>query len=207
VPATRAQLAAAADGIAATDPIMAVLVDTHGPPRFDLHRKGGSRFEQLAESIAYQQLAGKAAAAIWKRVTAAVDPFTPENLLAVGKPALRAAGFSEAKALSVLDLADKVASGVVRLDRIGRLSDADIVRELTVVRGIGPWTAEMFLIFSLGRLDVWPVTDLGVRAGYALAYGLASMPSPAELAPLGDRFHPWRSAAAWYCWRTVVPEA
>jgi DNA-3-methyladenine glycosylase II len=193
---------------AALDPVMGRLVAEHRPPRYDLHRGGGraGRFEQLAQAIAYQQLAGAAAGAIWNRVVAAVGrPFTPEAVLVAGPDALRAAGFSGAKTASLLDLADKVATGEVRLTRIGRLPDDEVVAELVQVRGIGRWTAEMFLIFTLGRIDVWPTTDLGVRAGYARAYGLDTLPAPKELDVLGERFRPWRSLAAWYCWRVVEP--
>ena len=101
-------------------------------------------------------------------------------------------------------------AGAVELDRVARLTDDEIVAELTLVRGIGRWTAEMFLIFQLGRLDVWPVDDLGVRNGYARLYGLAVAPKPRELEPLGDGFRPYRSVAAWYCWRAtdvVLPQA
>src|SRR5437762_13199417 len=101
------------------------------------------------------------------------------------------------------DLAAKVVDGTVRLQRIGRLRDEDIVTSLSIVRGIGQWTAEMFLIFQLRRLDVWPVGDYGVRTGYALAYGLKRLPTPKELQALGDRFRPYRTVAAWYCWRAV----
>ena len=99
-------------------------------------------------------------------------------------------------------------AGEVELDRVARLSDEKIVEELRLVRGIGRWTAEMFLIFQLGRLDVWPVDDFGVRKGYGILYGLAEQPVPKELEPLGDAFRPFRSVAAWYCWRatdTVLP--
>jgi 3-methyladenine DNA glycosylase/8-oxoguanine DNA glycosylase len=187
---------------------MARLIEEHGPPR-ELARRaqakvGRSRLEQLAEAIAYQQLAGKAAEAIWARTRATVDgPFTAEAVLANGIAPLRAAGSSNSKALALLDLADKVASGALRLDRIGRLRDEEIVAELVTVRGIGPWTAEMFLIFTLGRLDVWPVGDYGVRAGYARAYELGELPTPKELSVLGDRFRPYRTVAAWYCWQAV----
>jgi DNA-3-methyladenine glycosylase II len=129
-------------------------------------------------------------------------------VLALPLDQLRGAGLSGNKAASIRDLAEKVLDGSVLLDRMSRLPDDEIVRELTLVRGIGPWTAEMFLIFQLGRLDVWPVGDFGVRSGYALLYGLAEPPSPKELEPLGDRFQPYRSVAAWYCWRaaeTVTP--
>jgi len=191
--------------LAALDPVMDRLVAEHGVPQFGRTLSGTTRFEQLAESICYQQLAGKAAEAIWKRVRAEVDgPFTPEAVLAVGYDRLRGAGFSNAKALSVLDLAAKVADGSVRLERIGRLSDEAVIQELVPVRGIGRWTAEMFLIFTLKRLDVWPVDDLGVRAGYGVAYGMDPMPTAKELGPLGDSFRPYRSLAAWYCWQAII---
>jgi 3-methyladenine DNA glycosylase/8-oxoguanine DNA glycosylase len=125
-------------------------------------------------------------------------------VLAVDYDKLRGAGFSNAKALSVLDLAARCATGEVRLERIGRLDDEAVIAELVPVRGIGRWTAEMFLIFTLQRLDVWPVDDLGVRAGYQVAYDLTNMPSSKELAPLGDKFRPYRTLAAWYCWQAII---
>ena len=202
---TAQRMTDAARQLARVDPVMKRLVAEHGLPDLGGRRKGRSRFEQLAEAICYQQLAGKAAEAIWLRVRVLVDgPFTPEAVLTVGYDALRGAGFSNAKALSLLDLAGKVAAGEVRLDRIGRLSDEAVVGQLTPVRGIGPWTAEMFLIFTLKRLDVWPVGDYGVRAGYAVAYDLANMPSAQELVPLGDRFRPYRTLVAWYCWQALI---
>ena len=197
-------LAASARQLARRDPVMKRLIAEHGVPDLGARRTGRSRFEQLAEAICYQQLAGKAAESIWRRVRALVDgPYEPEAVLAVGYDALRGAGLSNAKALSVLDLAAKVVDGSVRLDRIGRLSDEAVVAELVPVRGIGPWTAEMFLIFTLKRLDVWPVGDYGVRAGYARAYDLTEMPSSKELLPLGEPFRPYRTLAAWYCWRAI----
>jgi 3-methyladenine DNA glycosylase/8-oxoguanine DNA glycosylase len=190
--------------LAKRDPVMKRLIAEHGLPVLGGRRTGQTRFEQLGEAICYQQLAGKAAEAIWLRVRLLVDgSFTPESVLDVGYDALRGAGFSNAKALSLLDLAHKVAAGEVRLDRIGRLSDEAVVAELTPVRGIGPWTAEMFLIFTLKRLDVWPVGDYGVRAGYAVAYDVP-MPSSQELAALGDRFRPYRTMVAWYCWQALI---
>jgi DNA-3-methyladenine glycosylase II len=112
-------------------------------------------------------------------------------------------GLSRAKVAAIRDLAAKVVDGTVRLHRIGRLRDEDIVTSLSVVRGIGQWTAEMFLIFQLRRLDVWPVGDYDVRTGYALAYGLKQLPTPKELLAFGERFRPYRTVAAWYCWRAV----
>jgi 3-methyladenine DNA glycosylase/8-oxoguanine DNA glycosylase len=196
----------AAGELARLDPVMANLIAMHGPPRLGARRTGKSRFEALAEAICYQQLAGKAAETIWGRVRALVDgPFTPEAVLALGPEPLRGAGLSGSKVASVLDLSAKVADGTVALDRIGRLRDDQIVERLTVVRGIGRWTAEMFCIFTLRRLDIWPTGDYGVRAGYQRAYGLSELPSAKELEPLGDRFRPYRSLAAWYCWRVIAP--
>ena len=166
-------------------------------------------FEALARSITFQQLAGRAASAIWERTRALVDgPFTPEAVLAVDEAALRGAGLSGAKTASILDLAARVASGEVRLHGIHRAGDDEIVERLVVVRGIGRWTAEMFLIFQLGRLDVWPTGDLAVRNGYARLHDLSVAPTAKELEVLGDPHRPWRSVLAWYCWRAtdaVVP--
>jgi 3-methyladenine DNA glycosylase/8-oxoguanine DNA glycosylase len=192
---------------AALDSVMARLVATYGPPEIQRRRTGHSRFEQLAEAICYQQLAGRAAVAIWGRVRGLVDgPFTPQAVLALGPDRLRSAGLSGAKTASLLDLAAKVDDGTVRLDRVGRLSDDAVIQQLVTVRGIGPWTADMFLIFTLHRLDVWPVGDYGVRVGYSRAYGLPEVPTARELAPLGDRFRPYRTYAAWYCWRVAGTE-
>jgi len=204
MPPASITLREAVDAVSAIDPVMAKLALEHGLPKLRGRRTGDSRFEQLAEAICYQQLAGKAAEAIWTRTRAIVDgPFTPEAVIAVGYDALRAAGSSGSKAVSTLDLAEKVASGQVRLERIGRLSDEEVVEELVQVKGIGPWTAEMFLIFTLRRLDVWPIGDYGVRVGYARAYGMGETPTANELMPLGDRFRPYRTVAAWYCWRVA----
>lgn len=154
--------------------------------------------------ICYQQLAGNAAAAIHGRFAALYDGApTPAAVLATPPEELRAAGLSAAKAASIRDLAEKVEQGLVELDRVARLGDDEVVRELTLVRGIGEWTAHMFLMFQLGRLDVWPTLDLGVRAGYAVIYGREVPPTPKELAAEGDRFRPYRSLVAWWCWRAV----
>jgi 3-methyladenine DNA glycosylase/8-oxoguanine DNA glycosylase len=198
----RVSVKAATADLVARDPVMASLFERTGPPV--IRRRGRDHFAALARSIAYQQLAGKAAAAIHGRFEALFDGSpTPEAVLATPEETLRATGLSRAKTASILDLADKVASGEVPLERIARLSDDEVVERLTVVRGIGPWTAEMFLIFQLGRLDIWPVDDFGVRAGYAVAYGLPEPPPPKELVGLGEPFRPYRSIAAWYCWRAI----
>jgi DNA-3-methyladenine glycosylase II len=116
---------------------------------------------------------------------------------------LRSAGLSNAKVAALLDLAGKVDDGTVPMRSLGRLDDEEIIAALTQVRGIGRWSAEMFLMFRLGRLDVWPVGDYGVRKGYAVVHGWSEMPTMAELAPLGDPYRGYRSVAAWYCWRAV----
>lgn len=195
--------------LARRDPVMAALVARAGPCALGPARSG-SHFEALARSVCYQQLAGRAAAVIHGRFCALFDgPPTPEAVLALPEGALRRVGLSAAKAASIADLAAKVADGTVRVEHCGALPDDEVVRELVAVRGIGRWTAEMFLMFQLGRLDVWPVDDYGVRKGYATAYGLDALPAPKALAALGDAFRPWRSVAAWYCWRaadTTTPD-
>ena len=203
-PATRPAWVAAAHDLADRHDVSAALLARHGPPRLRPGAPPSRRFEALASSIAYQQLAGRAAEVIWGRVLECVGaPFTPEAVLAAGFDELRATGLSTAKATSLLDLADKVHLGTVRLDRIGRLGDAAIVEHLTVVRGIGPWTAQMFLLFELRRLDVWPTGDYGVRAGFARAFSLDELPDEREMGLLGEPFAPYRSVLAWWCWREV----
>ena len=192
----------ASEDLARLDPVFAGLVAAHGPMRIAPPPPVAGRFEALAHSIAHQQLAGRAAATIWGRLRASVDgPFTAEAVLGLDDATFAAAGLSRAKRAALHDLALHVAEGRLRLDRMGHLPDDEVVAALSAVRGIGPWTAEMFLIFSLHRLDVWPVGDLGVRNGWGRAHGLASAPTPKELALLGERVRPCRSVAAWYCWR------
>ncbi len=158
----------------------------------------------------FQQLAGRAAAAIHGRFLEALGgPLSPEAVLAAPEAALRGAGLSAAKLASLRDLARRVTAGEVPLDGLERLDDEEIILRLSAVRGIGRWTAEMFLIFQLRRPDVWPVDDLGVRRGYAAVHRLAAWPKPRELMRLGEAYRPYRSTAAWYCWRTadtVLPD-
>jgi DNA-3-methyladenine glycosylase II len=194
---------AAADILGDRDPVMRRLIDQAGPVEY--RPPAGPHFDALVEAIVYQQLAGPAAAAIHRRLIAAVDgTLTPERLLALPPESLRAAGLSGAKAASVTDLAAKVLDGTVLLDAAGlrEESDAEVVKRLTAVRGIGRWTAEIFLMFQLGRLDVWPTGDLGVRKGFGLAWGIPT-PTAKELEPLGDPYHPYRTIVAWYCWRAT----
>jgi DNA-3-methyladenine glycosylase II len=197
-------LTAAVADLSAADQVLAGLVARHGPPPARRRVPVARRFGDLARNIVYQQLAGRAAASIHGRFVDALDgDVCAERVLATPEPVLRACGLSGSKAASILDLADKVAAGEVALDRIGRLSDADVVTHLTVVRGVGPWTAQMFLMSTLSRLDVWPVGDYGVRAGFARAWGLAEVPAPKELEVLGEPFRPYRSLVSWYCWRAA----
>jgi DNA-3-methyladenine glycosylase II len=194
----------ASEELAARDPVLARLVETVGPCTIGRGRPARTHFAELARMVCYQQLAGAAARTIHGRFEALFSgPPTPEAVLALPDSALRGAGLSAAKAAAIRDLAARVDAGEVRLSGIGRLDDEEVVRQLVTVRGIGRWTAEMFLMFQLRRLDVWPVDDLGVRKGYARIAGITPMPSARELRPLGDRFRPYRSVAAWYCWRAV----
>lgn len=184
---------------------MAKLMQRAGP--FRLPKPTADHFAALAESILYQQLAGAAAAAIHGRFLALFNgALSPQAVLALRPQKLRAVGLSRNKVASIRDLAAKVADGTVPLDHVGRLSDEEIITRLTVVRGIGPWTAKMFLIFQLRRLDVWPVEDYGVRQGYSLAYGLRKLLTPKQLEGKGERFRPYRTVVAWYCWRAVHEE-
>jgi DNA-3-methyladenine glycosylase II len=191
--------------LSARDPVLAALVARHGPPT--LGRRippAADRFAILARAIAHQQLAGAAAAAIFGRFVALLDgEVTAERVLATSAEAMAGVGLSRAKVAAITDLAEKVSTGQVGLERIGRLPDDEVVAQLVEVRGIGRWTAEMFLITSLGRLDVWPVDDLGVRVGYGRAWGLPEPPKARQLIELGEPFRPWRTVVAWYCWRAA----
>lgn len=184
------------------DPAFATLVERTGgvqlrPPR-------GDAFASLAAAIVYQQLAGKAAVTIHKRVVDTLrGDVRPESVLAASEADLRGAGLSRNKISAIRDLAEKVAGGVVRLEGVERLDDESVVAHLVQVRGIGRWTAEMFLIFNLHRRDVWPVGDLGVRAGLGRVLNWENPPTPREAELLGTGYRPWRSAVAWYCWRAV----
>jgi DNA-3-methyladenine glycosylase II len=196
-------LAAAARILATRDPVIARLIADAGPLR--LRRPQESHFAALVRAIVYQQLAGAAAAAIHGRLTTTLNgDVQPEALLALPDESLRAVGLSTNKAASLRDLATKVLDGTVVLSprQLSRQSDEELIVCLSTVRGIGRWTAEMFLLFQLRRLDVWPTGDLGVRRGYGLAWKVP-MPTARELLPLGDRYRPYRSVVAWYCWRAA----
>jgi DNA-3-methyladenine glycosylase II len=194
---------AAALELAEHDPVLARLVSEAGLPSFPVPTE--THFATLVRAITYQQLAGNAARAIHGRlITALGDEVAPERLLELSDEALRGAGLSANKTASLRDLSAKVLDGTVVLEprRLARLGDADIAARLMSVRGIGQWTAEIFLMFQLRRPDVWPTGDLGVRRGYGLAWNVA-MPTAKELDLLGEPYHPYRSVVAWYCWRAV----
>jgi DNA-3-methyladenine glycosylase II len=194
------------------DPVLGELIKRAGP--FTLKLKSQhSPFEALLESIIYQQLHGKAAAAILKRLITFFGEFhpSPENLIEAPDDRLRGCGLSQAKMLALRDLAAKTLDGTVpTLTQIRRLRDEEIIERLTQVRGIGPWTVEMLLIFRLGRSDVFPVTDYGVRKGFSLTFkrlpkrkpfDSTMLAKPAEMLRRGERWRPWRSVASWYLWR------
>jgi 3-methyladenine DNA glycosylase/8-oxoguanine DNA glycosylase len=196
-------LRAAIDEVAGRDPRLEALVAEVGPIGWPPRDPDG-HFGALVRAIVFQQLAGAAARAIHGRVRAAVGPdLTPEAVAAVPDEVLRAAGLSGAKLASLRDLSDKVLDGTVVLD-VRRLGDDEIVTRLSTVRGIGRWTAEMYLMFELRRLDVWPTGDLGVRAGYGLVWGLDEPPKPKALEALGEPFRPYRSIVARYLWEAVA---
>lgn len=168
-------------------------------------------FDALAESIAYQQLSGKAAATIWGRVRALYPKrkwLDPKQVLATPDETLRRCGLSGSKTAAIKDLAAKTLDGTVpSAPTLARMSEDEIIARLTAVRGIGRWTVEMLLLFELGRLDVWPATDLGVQKGYARIFGKKKLPKPKDFERIGEKWRPYRSVAAWYFWRALdVPE-
>jgi O-6-methylguanine DNA methyltransferase len=194
----------AVEHLRASDPTLARVIDEVGPFRMRL-RPAPSVFAALAEAIAYQQLNGKAAAAIFARVCALFPRGRPTagRLLRISEERLRGAGLSRSKLLSLRDLAQKAEDGAIpMLGEIRSMADETIIERLSEVRGIGRWTAEMLLMFRLGRPDVLPVDDYGVRKGFAIAYD-REQPSPKELAAYGVRWKPYRTAASWYLWRVV----
>ncbi len=185
---------------------MARLVDEHG--EIDLvpaHRQGHDHYTTLVRSIVGQQLSVKAASTIYGRV---VEHFggqapTPEQILAADPEALRAAGLSRAKVAYLRSLAEHVLEGSLELDRFGELPDDEVMGVLVAVKGVGEWTAHMFLMFQLGRPDVLPVGDLGIRRAAERAYGLAELPSPPELERIAEPWRPWRTLACRYLWESL----
>jgi DNA-3-methyladenine glycosylase II len=192
--------------IVRVDPAYARVVDAAGP--FTPRPPDADAFNSLVRAIVFQQLAGPAARAIHGRFAALFDGHpAAEAILRTPIDQLRSVGLSGSKAASIADLALKTTDGTVPLDRLDELSDAEIVQCLVTVRGIGRWTAEMLLLFDLGRPDVWPVDDYGVRKGFAKTFGRRKLPTPKQLRKLGEKWRPYRSVAAWYFWRALdAPE-
>jgi 3-methyladenine DNA glycosylase/8-oxoguanine DNA glycosylase len=196
----------AADHLASTHPRFAALIAEARP--FDIVAQRLVRpFHSLAESIAYQQLSGKAAATIFGRVRALYPGrkwLDPGLVLATPDKKLRACGLSRSKMVALKDLAAKTLDGTVPSGRaLARMKDEEIIERLTMVRGIGRWTVEMLLIFELGRLDVWPVADYGVQKGFARTFGRKKLPTPKQFQKIGEKWRPYRSVAAWYFWRAL----
>lgn len=199
--ASRADIAA---DIARRDPAFSSLVAEVGPPPARRAAPVDERFAALIRSITFQLLATSAADTIHRRVVDAcggvVDAAT---VLRAGVEPLRGAGLSRTKAAAMLDLATRVSAGEIRLELHGRRSDADVINDVTRVHGVGPWTAQMYLMFTLGRRDVWPIGDFGVRHGWSLLHDLPEMISEKALLAEGSLFEGVRSDVAWYCWQAV----
>jgi 3-methyladenine DNA glycosylase/8-oxoguanine DNA glycosylase len=188
------------------DKLLARIIDRAGPCLLRPDRRQ-SPFEALVEAVAHQQLTGKAAKTILGRVKA-LHPHrkfpTPADLLSTADEQLRGAGLSRAKVAAVKDIAANALGGVVPTGRgMGRMKDAEIIERLITIRGVGQWTVEMLLIFKLGRLDVLPAADYGVRKGFSVTYRWKELPKPAELLEHGERWRPYRSVASWYLWRSL----
>jgi DNA-3-methyladenine glycosylase II len=196
----------AIDNLSLADKTLARLIAQVGPCTLK-PRKARAPFRALVESVTYQQLNGTAAATILGRVKALYPgkPFPePADVLATPEERLRGAGLSGAKTAAIKDIAAKTVAGIVPGPREIRLmSDAEILQRLTTIRGVGPWTVEMLLIFMLGRTDILPATDYGVRKGFALTYRWKDLPTPKELLEYGERWRPHRTTAAWYLWRSL----
>jgi DNA-3-methyladenine glycosylase II len=202
---TQAEIRKARRHLRAADPVMKSIIDAVGP--FTL-RPERDRFGILAQSIISQQISGSAARSIRKRVLELAGPngLTAANLAQFTVEQLRSVGLSPQKASYIADLARKVDDGTVELRQIGRLPDEGVIEQLTQVKGIGRWTAQMFLIFSLGRLDVFPHDDLGVRVAIRDRYGLADLPDKKKALAIAAPWRPYATMASWYCWRSLELE-
>lgn len=198
--------AAALQYLQKTDRDLARIIRKVGPCPL-APRRGVQPWQALVRSVAYQQLNGTAAETIFNRFLALFPEVkfpTPEQIVAASDDRLRSAGLSRAKTAAIKDIAAKTIAGVVLERRaIARLSDVEIIERLTTIRGVGPWTVEMLLMFTLGRPDVLPATDYGVRSGFALVYGWKELPTPKEVLAHGERWRPYRTVASWYLWRAV----
>jgi DNA-3-methyladenine glycosylase II len=186
------------------DPKLAAVIRAAGPCALKPRRR--SPFESLVRSVTYQQLNGTAAETILKRFINLYESRfpSPEDILRTADEDMRKCGLSGAKTAAIKDIAHKSIAGIVpSTPQIRKLADEEIVERLTQVRGVGPWTVEMLLIFTLGRVDVWPATDYGIRQGVAMVHGLRELPKPRELFAMGEIYRPYRSVAAWYFWRAL----
>jgi DNA-3-methyladenine glycosylase II len=188
--------------LARRDPVMGAIMRAH--PKIFLVRRG-EPFMTLARAIVGQQISVKAAQSVWDRVVACAGAVTPEAILARPRPLLRACGLSDRKTEYICDLAQHFANGSIHVHRWPQMSDEAIIAELVEVRGIGRWTAEMFLIFSLLRPDVFPLDDLGLQKGIRVAYFSNRKVALSTLRRIGERWRPWRSVATWYLWRSLDP--
>lgn len=188
--------------LSAADPVMAALIGRF--PGLSL-RSRGDAFSTLARSIVGQQISVKAADAVWSRFSAALPAVTPAAVLAAAPDPLRAAGLSLRKIEYLQDLARHFSAGDIHVSRWDAMDDAAVIAELTAVRGIGVWTAEMFLIFTLMRPDVLPVDDLGLQKAVAIHYGDGERVGRTALVARGEAWRPWRTVATWYLWRSLDP--
>ena len=188
------------------DPVIGSLIDQIGPYAIKYLEPG---YESLAKAIVYQQLSGKVAAVIFERLAAATGDgrFTPEATLRLSPARLRALGLSKQKIAYLRDLAARTLSGELDFAALKRLPDRLVYRRLMALKGIGPWTVQMFLIFALRRLDVLPAADLGIRAAVKKAYGMAELPTPAQVEQLARSWHPYCTVASWYLWRSLEDKA
>jgi DNA-3-methyladenine glycosylase II len=190
----------------ASDPVMAEIIERVGTYRI---RFRDPAFETLVKSIVYQQLSGRVAQVIFERLQSAMPErsITPQSVLALRPAKMRALGLSKQKTAYIRDLARLTRDGVLDFEKLLELPDAEVIERLTKVKGIGLWTAHMFLIFALRRTNVLPTGDLGIRAAIRKAYGLPELPKAAEIETMGQRWHPYCTVAAWYLWRSLEPNA
>ena len=184
------------------DPVLAALIDRIGPSRF---RYRPATFDALVHAIINQQLSGKAAATIYGRLQAALAPkaVEPRGIARLGEEGLRKLGISKQKSSYLLDLAEKTRKKEVDFEALPKLTDTDVLEKLTAIKGIGEWTAHMFLMFALRRPDVLPVGDLGIQNAIQKVYGLEARPKPQQVADIGAKWRPHASYAAWYLWRSL----
>ena len=184
-----------------SDPVLRAIIGSVGPCRMEY---SSPEFCSLAEAILYQQLNGKAAATIYKRFTAlAGEPPTPEGILKLSDEQLRSVGLSKQKSAYLKDLAAKTASGLLDFSKLAELSDEEVIEHLTQVKGIGVWTAHMFLMFSLRRPNVLPTGDYGVQMALKKHYRKRKLPKPKDMEKIARAWEPYRSVACWYMWRSL----